>query len=214
MTLNNLFAAGRKGNLIALLAGAILTFAFAPFKIFPLAILSPALLLCTWLKVTPGKAFLRGWLFGLGLFGAGIYWIYVSIHQYENLSILWSLLITVGFINILALVPALTGCTLNYFFPENTYYKSLLAFPAYWVLFEWVRGWMFTGFPWLSIGYSQLDSFLKGYAPLFSVYGASLTTLLCSALLVDAAIQFRKQEKLLAYKNSLHRYHLDNRWLS
>jgi apolipoprotein N-acyltransferase len=201
MTLNDLFAAGRKGNLIALLAGVILTFAFAPFKIFPLAILSPALLLCTWLKVSPGQAFLRGWLFGLGLFGTGLYWVYISIHTYEDLSVIWSLLITFGFINILALFPALTGYTLNHYFPKNTYYKILLAFPVYWVLFEWVRGWLFTGFPWLSIGYSQLDSFLAGYAPLFSVHGISLTAILCAALLVHAAIQFRKQEKLVAYKN-------------
>jgi len=59
----------------------------------------------------------------------------------------------------------------------------LLLFPAAWVLGEWVRGWLFTGFPWLAIGYSQIDSPLAGYAPLAGVYGVSLTVAVSSGLL-------------------------------
>ena len=198
MTLKKFFAAGYKGNLIALIAGALLTLAFAPFNIFPLAILSPAVLLCTWLKVTPKKAFLRGWLFGLGLFGTGVYWVYISIHTYGHASIPLSLFITLGLINIVALFPAGTGYLLNHFFPTNNRLKILFAFPVFWVLLEWSRSWLFTGFPWLSIGYTQIDTFLNGYAPLLSIYGVSLAVLLSAALIIDIAMQLRQRHNKAA----------------
>jgi apolipoprotein N-acyltransferase len=199
MTLKKLFAAGYRGDLLALLAGALLTLAFAPFNLSPLAILSPALLLCTWLNVNAKKAFYRGWLYGLGLFGTGIYWVYISIHTYGHASIVLSLFITLGLINIVALFPAFTGYLLNHFFPNQNRYKLLLAFPVFWVLLEWSRSWLFTGFPWLSIGYTQIDSVLNGYAPLLSIYGVSLAVVESAALCVDIALEWRHSQRKLAW---------------
>jgi apolipoprotein N-acyltransferase len=203
MKLDNYFSAGYRGNCIALLAGMLLTLSFAPFNLFTLAIISPAILLCTWLKVSRQKAFLRGWLFGLGLFTTGIYWVYISINTYGHASIPLSLFITLGLINIVALFPAITGYLLNRFFPANTWYKMLLAFPAFWVLLEWSRSWILTGFPWLSIGYSQIDSPLSGYAPLFSIYGVSLAALVSAGLLVEIARKLRHNKNTAAYTNVL-----------
>jgi len=191
MKLNQLFKFGTMGNILALLAGAMLTLAFAPFSLFPLAILSVALLLGLWLTVTPKEAFLRGFLYGLGLFGTGVYWVFISIHTYGETSVFLAGLITAALIAILAVFPALVGYILNRYFPYNDYSKLFFAFPAIWLLFEWVRSWIFTGFPWLYLGSSQITSPLKGYAPIFSVYGVSLAVLASASLLVSITLKLR-----------------------
>ncbi|MDR3476897.1 MAG: apolipoprotein N-acyltransferase [Gammaproteobacteria bacterium] len=199
MKLNRLFTAGFRGDLLALFAGALLTLAFAPFAISPLAIVAPALLLGLWLKVSPKRAFFRGFLFGLGLFCTGVYWVFTSIHTYGDASVLLSVIITAGFMLTLALFPALNGYLFTSCFPKNNAFKTLCAFPALWVLFEWARSWALTGFPWLFLGYSQVHTPLKGYAPLLSVYGVSLAVTLTSSLLVYAYSERRHRTK--AYKS-------------
>lgn len=193
MNLSQLFKAGPFGNIIAILSGAMLTFAFAPFSLFPLAILSPALFLGLLLSLNPKQAFLRGWLFGLGFFGTGVYWVYISIHTYGDASIPLAGFITIVFIAILALFPALNGYLLSRYFPLNDNKKIIYAFPALWVLCEWIRSWIFTGFPWLLLGVSQTNSPLKGFAPVFGVYGVSLAVLITSSVCVSIIL---KQQKL------------------
>ncbi|MHB1949218.1 MAG: apolipoprotein N-acyltransferase [Gammaproteobacteria bacterium] len=188
-------------NSLALVAGALLTLAFAPFHLFPLAIISPAILLSIWLKSSTRQAFWRGWLFGVGLFTTGVYWIYISVHTFGNASAFFAILVTGALIGILALFPAMNGYFLNRFFPNNNTTKILCAFPAIWVLLEWLRTWIFSGFPWLFIGTSQIISPLKGYAPIFSVYGVSLAALLSSALLVNTVIEFKRSHQRHAYFN-------------
>jgi len=187
------------GELFSLLAGAALTLAFAPFSIFPLAVLSPAVLLAAWLPVSAKRAFWRGLLFGIGFFGTGISWVYVSIHDFGNLPVWLASLITFLFILILALFPAFQGYLFNRFFPVSNPIKIACAFPALWVLLEWVRSWFLSGFPWLFLGYSQIDTPLNGYAPLLGVYAISLAVLVSSGLLVNAVIAFRKQQAQKAY---------------
>ncbi|MGB6976713.1 MAG: apolipoprotein N-acyltransferase [Gammaproteobacteria bacterium] len=181
---------------LAFIAGAALPFAFAPFACWPIAILSPALLLATWLHCSPQRAFWRGLLFGVGTFGIGTSWIFVSIHTYSNTLLVVALFITALFILILAGLIAVQGFLLTRYFPENNWRKLLLAFPASWVLFEWVRSWIFTGFPWLFLGYSQMSSPLRGLAPLLSVYGVSFATVWTSAALVSLFYSFPKRVKL------------------
>ncbi|MEO8400759.1 MAG: apolipoprotein N-acyltransferase [Gammaproteobacteria bacterium] len=198
MTINKFFTAGIFGDCLAFLVGAVMTFAFAPFHIYPLAIISPAVLLGLWLTVSKRRAFFRGWLYGLGMFGFGVYWVFISIHTYGDASNALSAFITGGLIAILALYPGISGYLLNRYFPEIGNPKLLYAFPAIWVFFEWVRSWLLTGFPWLTLGYTQINSPLRGYASLLSVYGVSLVLLICSALLVKAVLNARQQD----YKNS------------
>ena len=107
------------------------------------------------------------------------------------------------FFTALALFIATQGWLLNYFFPYTNNSKILCAFPATWVLSEWVRSWAFTGFPWLLVGYSQINSPLKGFAPLLSVFGVSLFTILSAALILNAIIQSRQERTKIAYYNLL-----------
>jgi apolipoprotein N-acyltransferase len=169
---------------ICILAGILLVFAFAPYHLFPLAILSPAILLTSWLNASSSRCFVRGWLFGLGFFGAGVFWVFISIHTFGEVPAWIAGLITAGFVSILALFPACQGWIFWDYFSARDAKKILYIFPALWVLFEWIRSWIFTGFPWLFLGYSQTNSPLKGYAPILSVYGVSLAVVASSALLV------------------------------
>ncbi len=169
---------------ISILAGAALPIAFAPHHCVPLAILSPAILLWIWQKTTAKEALMTGFGYGLGVFGMGVSWVYVSIHDFGNTDIPLAVLITSLLVIMLALFFAVQGYVLSRLYRTDTVLFSLLRFPSAWVLFEWVRSWLFTGFPWLYLGYSQLGSPLSAYAPIASVYGVSFAVVLTSGTLV------------------------------
>jgi apolipoprotein N-acyltransferase len=184
---------------LTLVLGLSLPLAFAPYDIFPLAIIAPAGLFALSLQASPKKAFWLGFLFGLGLFGAGVYWVYISIHVIGEVPTSFAVLITTLFVTILAAYPATVMYTANRYFSTPKTATLICAYPALWVLSEWVRSWLFSGFPWLFLGYSQTHSPLKGFAPLLGVYGISLAVLLTSALLVHAAAQLKRRLYSSAY---------------
>ncbi|VVC76232.1 Apolipoprotein N-acyltransferase [Aquicella siphonis] len=192
-------------SIMAILLGVALTFAFAPYEVFPLAVIAPAGLLAIWLRTSASlsRTFWAGFCFGLGMFGAGVYWVFTSIHVFGGVPAPFAVIITIGMIAILALFPAAVGYFTNRYFPLNHTAKLIYAFPAIWVLSEWVRSWLFTGFPWLFLGYSQTSSPLRGYAPVLSVYFVSLTVLLSSGLIVNAVIQYKKKQFKPLYLNLL-----------
>jgi len=171
-------------SFLALLSGAVLPLAFAPFSYFFVAILAAMGLLIAWLKATPKQALWRGYLFGLGYFGFGVNWVYISIHQYGNATPAIAVIVTILLVMYLALFPALQGYFFTRIYPTNHCRKLLLAFPASWVIFEWIRSWVFTGFPWLILGYSQISSPLRGLAALIGVYGISFVVALSAGAIV------------------------------
>ncbi len=174
---------GLRGELGSVLAGACLPLGFAPFGLFPVSILSLAGLFRLWEGVPPRRALWRGWLYGLGMFGIGVSWVQVSIHQFGLPVLAFSASVTAAFVAFLALYPALIGWLVNRLFPTSGPSRVLLALPALWVLGEWLRGWSFTGFPWLHLGYSQIDGPLAGLAPVLGVYGVSLAGAMCASLI-------------------------------
>jgi Apolipoprotein N-acyltransferase len=158
----------------ALLAGLSCVFGFAPFGIFPIPVLALAVLFALWQRAgTPRIAAWLGFAFGLGLFSAGIGWIYVALHDYGDMPMLLALPATMLFAAFLALFTALAGYA-QARFPVAYGLRIMLVMPAAWVSVEWLRGVIFTGFPWLTLGYAHSESPLAGYAPLFGVYGVSL----------------------------------------
>ncbi len=179
---------GRRGDFLALAAGGVLPLAFAPFHLFLLAPLSLACLFALWLNVAPRRAFWRGYLYGAGMFGVGVSWVFVSMYDNGGVGLALSLLLTSVFILFLSLFPGLLAYGLARVFPQAApgaqNLKLALLFPAAWVLWEWVRGWFFTGFPWLVAGYSQIDGPLAAAAPVLGVYGVSLAVALSAAWLV------------------------------
>lgn len=154
----------------ALVAGALLPLAFAPFGLWPLAILSLGVLYLVWQTDSPGRAAWRGWLFGLGMFGVGVSWVQISIHQFGLPLLLFSVSVTVVFVAFLSLYPALVGYLSRRRLHLPRAPGLLLVLPALWTATEWIRGWLLTGFPWLNLGNSQIDAPLSGLAPLGGVY--------------------------------------------
>ncbi len=117
-----------------------------------------------------GRQFVAGWLFGLGYFGFGVYWIYNSLHDFGMASPLVAGSITALLVVYLALAPGLIQLLWKY--AERFLGKrSIWLVPLLWFSIEWFKGWFLTGMPWLSLGYAQTHSPLAGYAPLVGVYG-------------------------------------------
>lgn len=188
--------APRHADALALTSGALLVPAFAPGSLFPLAVLSPALLFLLWLPATPGRAAWRGFLYGLGMFGAGVSWVYVSLHHYGNMPAPMAAFATLLFVAVLALFPALVGYAQARWFPLRGMGFTAVALPALWVLAEWWRGWFLTGFPWLHLGYSQAGTWLAGYAPWLGVYGVSLACAVSAGLVAQTLRVPRKSWRL------------------
>lgn len=154
---------------LVLLAGTSLTMAYAPFDLWlitPVALVVALrqLLLTDTLK----KAFWLGWTFGLGWFGAGVSWVHVSIADFGGMPLIASVLMMFLLSAYLALFPAIS------FYLAKRFVKPALLpllLPAIWFSAEWLRSWFLSGFPWLSLGYSQLDSPLAGWLPVIGETG-------------------------------------------
>jgi apolipoprotein N-acyltransferase len=163
-------------------AGAASVLAFEPAGLFPLALITFAVLARLWGEASPRRAFLSGYAFGLGMFGAGVSWVYVSLHTFGGMPPLLAGLATLLFCAFLALFPAAAGW-LQARIPAPATARALLLVPAAWVLLEWLRSWILTGFPWLSAGYAAVAWPLQGYAPLLGVFGLSFLTLSLAGML-------------------------------
>jgi apolipoprotein N-acyltransferase len=176
---------GAKGAIIALIAGMLLPLAFAPFDFYPIAVMSLSLLFLCWQGVSAKQAAYRGFLFGFGLFGVGVTWVYVAIHDFGHASILVSGLLTLGFVAFLASYLAVIGWAFQRFIkPSNTSSDYLLLLPVVWLAFDWFRGWLLSGFPWLELGVSQITGPLAGFIPIIGVLGVSWLTAFSAGLLV------------------------------
>jgi apolipoprotein N-acyltransferase len=169
---------------LALSAGALCVFGFAPFGMFPIPVLALAVLFSLWGSAgSPRAAALLGFSFGLGLFSAGINWIYVALHDFGDMPMWLAGPATLLFAAFLALFTALAGYIQARLANTLPVIRMALVMPAAWVLIEWLRGMIFTGFPWLTLGYAHSGSPLAGYAPLLGVYGVSLVAAVCAGLL-------------------------------
>ena len=168
-------------------AGALTVFAFAPFGVANLAFVTLALLSWQWHRATSAReAAAIGFAFGLGLFGAGSSWLYIAIVTFGGMPAPLAAIAIAVLTAYLALWPALAGWVVARFLPPLSV-RRLVAGAAAFTATEWVRSYLFTGFPWLALGYSQVpDGVLRGYAPLGGVYLVTLLLALCAAIVVLA----------------------------
>lgn len=180
--------------LAMLLSGVAATLSFAPFGFWPLSLVAVALLNIALEKCSPRRAWALGWFFGVGLFGSGVSWVYVSIHKYGFTSAPLALIFTAAFCGLLALIPALAAFIYCRWVRAGLAGR-ILGFAALWLLSEWLRVWLLTGFPWLYLGYAYIDTALAGWAPVGGIFLVSLIVYFSGACLAQAI--YRKRWSLL-----------------
>ena len=177
---------------ILFLFGSLLTTAFAPFGF---SLLVPVLLLpllYVALSVSPRDAGLLSFFFGFGLFLSGTYWIYISVVIFGEAPPWIALVLMLGLVLIMSAYFFAAGWLISRL-AQGEPWLMLLVAPAIWVLIEWLRGWVLTGFPWLAIGYSQIDLPTAGWAPVLGVYGVSFMTVLSTTALLVAVMTGGRQ---------------------
>jgi apolipoprotein N-acyltransferase len=174
-------------RLAFLLLGALVMLSFAPIGFYPLAPLLIVPLLFAFIRSTPRRAAEMGFSFGAGLFLTGTYWLYVSVHVFGQAPLILAIVLMLGLVAIMALYYGAAGWLISRFSNEKLW-RFVVVAPATWVILEWLRGWVLTGFPWMTLGYSQIDSPLAGFAPLSGIYGVSLLLMLSASALLAALL--------------------------
>ena len=166
----------------AFVAGALLNLAFAPFGWWPVAVVAPAALFTLIRPLSPRDAGWTGASFGAGLFAFGTYWLYTAIHRFGLAPIWLTLLLQALLVAAMASYLAALGYCAKRLYAQRAW-RDWLALPALWVLFEWLRSWVLSGFPWLGLGYAFIDAPLAGWAPVAGVYGVTAAAALAAAAL-------------------------------
>ncbi len=181
----------RVAALLALGAANALAFAPAPLPNFLLPFVQLACLVglayVGFQAPSRGTAAASGFLFGLTTFGVGLYWIFISLHYYGGLASPLAVLAVIVLAAGLALFPA-AALALSHALgagPRASGYQgqwlAAAVWASSWTLLEWLRGTLFTGFPWLNIGYAHVEGMLVGWAPVFGVYGLAWLAAFASA---------------------------------
>ncbi len=190
---------GWKGDTVSLIAGAVLPLAFAPFSWWPVVIISFLILLACIRQISTMRAAWRGYLFGIGYFGIGVSWVYVSIRLFGNATTPLAATITSLFILILSAYTALATWMVRRLLADSAPTTTLLVFPAVWVLIEWLRGWLFTGFGWLQVGYAFVDSPLAEYATWFGTLGIGYLALISiTAIFTLLSVHAKARTKIIS----------------
>ncbi|MGF6531216.1 MULTISPECIES: apolipoprotein N-acyltransferase [Paraburkholderia] len=195
--------------LVALVAGAANTLSFAPTPHGGWLEVAIFAFFFAWLTRTTGwkSAALTGGAFGFGNFVTGVWWLYVSMHDYGGMSPPLAAAALVLFSLYLAVYPALAAGVWSFCAghaqngalddkPFSPTWHGAFAFASAWAVSEWLRGYVFTGFPWLASGYPQVDGPLAGFAPVAGVYGVGWMLALVAALIVQAVVRVREPAEL------------------
>ena len=185
---------------LALTAGGLNVFSFAPFHWWPIQIGTLAFFfLALAAQSSVQRSILIGWAFSFAWLAAGFHWLYISMHRYGNLPS-WmaasavALLAAALALHVALMMGLATRLRLRH--AVSLPLTMLVLLPSCWLLAEWLRGWVLTGFPWIASGYAHTASPLAGFAPIIGVYGiAGVTAVLAGCL---ALIPQKKSAALLA----------------
>lgn len=170
------------------LAGVAHALTFAPgplpdWALAPVQVLALTVLAWTTLRSTrPRQAMLQGWWFATVYFSLGLYWLYISMHDYGDLAAPLAAAGVLALSVFLALFPGAACALARWLLPSTApRWRTMLTWAACWTVFEWLRASVLTGFPWLNIGYAQVDSPIAGWAPVLGVHGMAMVAA-CAAV--------------------------------
>lgn len=179
--------------LVALISGAVFSLSLAPYGVWVLAVVSPAVLYALIRSTISSKrAFILGEIYGTGYWFVGAFWLYTSIHTYGGVPTGWALLAILAMGLGMGLFHGILAWLFHRFMGKQPF-----AFAALWVIQEWLKTWLFTGFPWLFVGYAFTEQYwLSSLAPVFGVLAVSFVVVLFAASLVEVA--YRRAGYLIA----------------
>lgn len=166
----------------ALLCGALGVLAFSPFDFWPLALVSLTGLFALTHHCSPASAARRGFVWSLGLYLPGLWWIHNSMTMFGGLPLPVAFVLVALLAAYLSLYTSL-ALWLSHRLVASPRARLLWVLPVLLIAADWLRGWVLTGFPWLWFGYSQLDGPLAGLAPVFGVQGISWLLTFTAAVL-------------------------------
>ena len=189
--LKNIFL--NKPNWLSFITGLSLVFAYAPFSQWYLTLFIPALIFYHLANKPPNKSAKLMFFFALGWFTSGISWVHVSIDQFGGLPLALSLTLMLLLCLYLALFPTLAVYLTGYFSRKKQLNLWLLT--PFWLISEYLRSIIFTGFPWLSLGYSQIDSPLANFAPVIGEVGITALIILINVCLVKVVYALKQNSK-------------------
>jgi apolipoprotein N-acyltransferase len=165
-----------KTNWLSFISGFSLVFAYAPFSFWWITFLALLLFLQQIESKSCRISSKQGLIFGFGWFASGISWVHVSIETFGGMPLIASLFLMFLLCLYLAVYPAL-ACYLSAKITKDKKLNIWYLLP-FWILTEYLRSVLFTGFPWLSLGYSQINSPFSSYAPVIGEVGISFIVLL------------------------------------
>jgi apolipoprotein N-acyltransferase len=161
----------RLGGLLAVAAlGAAQTLACVHTGLWWLAPLAVAVLVAQLRTASPRRAAVSGLVFGTAWLLAAVWWLFISMHRYGGLPAGLAASAVLVLSLSLSLYLAL-ACAAWARLRTGRPGLDALTFAACWLLAEWARAVIFTGFPWAASGYTQIDSPLAVLAPWVGVYG-------------------------------------------
>jgi apolipoprotein N-acyltransferase len=183
-------ASGRRNiilDVIALLGGALFSLSLSPLGFWPLAFVSPVALYAVTQEGSIRRTILRFYLYNVGLFGVGVSWIFVSINEYGNASVLLSGVLVLLFVLAYSMICVPQAVLYSRYFRGRGMFGAA-SFSGLWVLQEWFRSWFLTGFPWLFVGYGVMGTPLENIAPIAGVFGVSLVAVFAGTSLYVALV--------------------------
>lgn len=190
-------------SILSLAAGALTTLAFSPFDYYWLVFVTLALVFYIWNKLSARQAAFNAWLFGLGLQCSGVSWIYYSLHVHGSAPAVFAILLVFLLCIYLSLYTALSVYVVNRFLPDNPKLRFLIFYPASWVVFEWLQGYVMTGFAWMQLGYTQIDTPLSAWAPLLGNHAISGAIAVSAGTLAAIVFMLNNQRHLLTVKRGV-----------
>ena len=166
--------------------GSLIVLAFQPFNYWFLTFLVPGLFYQLVKNESVKNTFFISYFFGFGIWAFGIFWIENSITVYGGASPILGSFLTLLLAAFLSLFQAISFTLFKLVTNHRKSFEAFLLFPAAWVLSEWLREFLFTGFPWLYIGYTSVDNLLlQGYIPVLGIFGMSFLIVLISQIFLS-----------------------------
>ena len=181
---------------IAVFLGLLFSLGFAPNDLWFVSLLSLTCLHFLIQEASKKELFYIGYFYGFGLWSLGISWVYVSIYFYGNIGFITSIILTIIFITILSLYLGVT-LLLYHYLRFNSKFSIIFSLPLAWIVVEYLRSILFTGFPWLISGTMLADTSIDGWTPIIGAQGNTFLLLLLSSLLFLSIKDLKKLQTAL-----------------